>query len=108
MGLSGCASAPEGFESPEPAARLRAISKAAAERDTKAIPQLIDSLDNDDPVVRLAAIRALEDLTGETLGYDYAAPAWERNQQVTAWKDWYDKRSPRSTQPQAGGPVSNG
>jgi HEAT repeat protein len=107
---SGCASAPEGFDSPEPAARLRAISKAAAEKDRSAIPHLIESLDNDDPVVRLAAIRTLEDLTGQTLGYDYAAPTWKRAEQVAAWKDWYDHQSLefRDSRPSAGEPASNG
>ena len=110
MVASGCVSAPEGFDSPEPAARLRAISKASAQHDTSAIPQLIESLDNDDPVVRLAAIRALEDMTGQTLGYEYAAPAWERTQQVAAWKDWYDQQASRSgeSRPANKQPASNG
>jgi HEAT repeat protein len=87
--LAGCASPPSGFESPVPASRLQAITRAAETRDPASIPRLIEMLDSDDPVVRLAAIRSLERITGTTLGYDYAAPDWQRREAARAWQEWH-------------------
>lgn len=85
----GCASPPRGFDSPDPSARMEAITAAAVSRDQRSIPGLIASLDSDDPAVRLAAIRALERVTGRTLGYDHAAPPWRRAAMVHEWERWY-------------------
>jgi hypothetical protein len=87
--VPGCASPPGGWNSPDPAARLTAINDAAKTNDRSAIPHLIESLQHDDPVVRMWAIRTLEQMTGQTLGYDYAAPEWERRDRIAAWVDWY-------------------
>jgi hypothetical protein len=92
--VAGCASPPSGFESPVPATRLDAITHAAETRDRDSIPELITMLDSDDPVVRLAAIRTLERITGTTLGYDYAAPDWQRRERVDAWADWSRQNGP--------------
>src|SRR5690606_6974848 len=61
-GLGGCAD-PEkevSFEANEPAARIRAIKKAGRTEEPKAIPDLIRSLDSEDPMQRMLAIRTLE------------------------------------------------
>lgn len=68
---------------------MEAITAAADSRNRQAIPGLISSLDSDDPAVRLAAIRALERVTGQTLGYDHAAPPWRRAAMVDEWERWY-------------------
>lgn len=94
LAAAGCAKPPTGFESPVPAARLDAITEAAETGDRSAIPNLITMLESDDPVVRMAAIRTLERLTGETLGYDYAGPEWERRDKVAAWVEWYRENQP--------------
>lgn len=65
--------------------RLDAIRDAVARSDRSALPDLVTLLDSDDPATRLLAIRALENLTGDTLGYDYAAPASERRPAVERW-----------------------
>lgn len=88
-GLAGCVDIPEGFDSPEPAARMRAAASAAGERDRSAIPHLITLLDSDDPATRLVAIRSLERVTGQTLGYDHAAPAAAREASVERWVEWH-------------------
>lgn len=104
--LPACSSPPVSFDSPDPAARLGAISNAARDRDAAAIPNLIASLDHDDPLVRLAALRALESLTGQTLGYSFADSQPARRAAIDRWIDWYrrqpappasraDSRSPR-------------
>lgn len=79
---------PAGFDSPDPAMRLEAIASAGESRDPSAVPDLIEQLESTDPGARLLAIRALERITGETFGYDYAAPLWERAEAVDRWRRW--------------------
>jgi HEAT repeat protein len=90
--VAGCAQPPGGFDSPVPAQRLNAITEAAEREDEGAIPELIRMLSSDDPLVRMASIRSLERLTGQTLGYDHAAPSGERWQATRRWADWYRAR----------------
>lgn len=104
-GLRGCAAPPGGLDSPVPSERLRAVGRAVKERDQSAIPKLITMLGSDDPVVRLAAVRALESLTGETLGYDHAAPEAKRQEAIAAWVAWNNQRGAGEN---AGGTVSGG
>jgi hypothetical protein len=92
LALAACARPPVGFDSPEPASRLYAITDAARTMDRSAIPSLIALLDSDDPAVRMFSFRTLEKLTGQTLGYDHAAPEWEREPAVDRWIDWYQSR----------------
>lgn len=83
---------PEGFDSPDPTKRLVAITDAGARTDANAIPDLIRQLESSDPAARMLAIRSLERITGETLGYDYASPGWERAAAVERWRRWADQR----------------
>lgn len=78
-----------GFNETNPAARLRAVRQAAQTEDPAAIRPLITRLDSDDPAERLLAIRTLERITGQTLGYDHAAPRHERDAAVQRWAQWY-------------------
>lgn len=88
-GVAGCLGpAPGGFDSPEPGRRIEAAARAAERRDRAAIRPLISMLDSDDPAARLVAIRALERITGQTLGYDHAAPEHERRLAVERWMEW--------------------
>jgi hypothetical protein len=92
---AGCA-AETSFDSSESAARIRAIQRAAATEDKAAIPKLIGLLDSDDPAVRMLSIRTLERMTGQTHGYDYAAPEWQRRPAVEVWRDWYTDGSTKT------------
>lgn len=94
LALPGCAdpSAAIGFDEQAPDARLRAIRRAASDNDHSATPDLIRALESDDPAERLLAIRTLEKLTGQTLGYDHAAPIEERRTATRRWADWYASR----------------
>ena len=85
---SACSAPPVekgGFESPDPASKMYAIERAARTRDSTAIPQLIEQLDSDDPVVRLLAISALRRLTGQTFEYHYEDPPYLREPAVQRW-----------------------
>jgi HEAT repeat protein len=89
LSLAGCTSpAPEGFDSPEPGRRIEAAVDAAARKDPAAVPGLIELLDSDDVGARMVAIRSLERITGQTLGYDYAAPEAQRQAAVARWMEW--------------------
>ena len=87
--VTGCVDIPRGFDSPEPAARMDAAAKAAREGDRGSLAELIRLLQSSDPAARLAAIRALERLTGETMGFDHAGSAPERAEAVERWWVWY-------------------
>jgi HEAT repeat protein len=90
-----------GFHEDNPAARLRAIRQAAARDDPSAIPDLIDLLESDDPAERLLSIRALERITGQTLGYDHAAPLEDRREAVRRWSAWYAQQPKAPLNPPA-------
>jgi hypothetical protein len=96
VALSGCSSGVS-FDSPDSAARLRAIQRAGAEGDRGSIPKLIEMLESDDAAVRLTAIGVLEEMTGERLGYDATAPSYGRSPAVDRWYKWWDERSGAST-----------
>ncbi len=99
--VGGCISRPEGFDSADPAARLEAISRAASERDTSAVPDLVRLLRSDDPLVRFAASEALTGLTGENMGYRHEAPEWQREQAVKRWEAWLEVGKPAPRDPPA-------
>ena len=79
---------PAVITSNDPSSKIPAIKKAVAARDTQTAPQLIRSLESDDPAVRFYAIRGLQDLTGETFGYEWYADDRERETALRQWKSW--------------------
>lgn len=89
--LAGCSDPGSvvSFDSNDPAARFRATQRAAREKDQDSIKPLIQRLESDDPAERVFAIHTLEQLTGQTLGYDHAAPRQERAEAIRRWADWY-------------------
>lgn len=90
----GCARrAPVAFDSPDPARRIDAAVRAVEHDDRTAVPHLIDMLDSTDPATRFVAIHALERLTGQTMGYDYASPEPDRDAAVDQWTEWYHSRT---------------
>jgi hypothetical protein len=85
--LGGCAPAAieGGFESDNPAARAYAIEHAARNNDLTNRQAIIESLDSDDPLVRMLAISALDRMTGQTLGYRHYDPWLVRQDAVRRW-----------------------
>jgi len=91
FGLAGCGPVvTPSFDSPEPAARNAAIVQAAETRDKGSVGDLVKMLDSDDPATRVLAIRTLERITGETLGYDPHADATARAIATRKWHAWQD------------------
>jgi hypothetical protein len=91
---AGCAAPPAGVDSPDPHERLRAVAEATRRGDREAVPALVRLLDSDDPAVRMFSIRALERLTGTTLGYDHAAPEASRREAVARWVTYVEGEEP--------------
>lgn len=97
--VASCGYPPRGFDSSDPVERFRAAIDAEKNNDPRVIPELIKLLDTDDAVVRLGASRELERLTGQTMGYNHAAPDEDRQKAIQAWVAWYESgtRSVKST-----------
>lgn len=74
--------------------RIRASVQAGRQRDMRAVPLLVERLEDSSADVRLFAIRALEKITGQTLGYRYFAPPAERAEAVRRWRDWVKAHRP--------------
>ncbi len=93
--LLGACALPErraDFRSVDPQERTLALAQAAQAEDERAIPVLIAMLDSDDAGERMLAIRTLERMTGQTFGYDYAAPPAQREPAVQDWVRWQRSR----------------
>jgi hypothetical protein len=88
--VAACApSATEGgFKNPAPGAQVYAIESAVREERKQQIPEIVECLRSDDDLVRMMAIGALERMTGQTLGYDFADPLPLRLQGYRRWREW--------------------
>lgn len=75
------------LEDPNPTIRIMAIKWAGENKITAALPQLVDSLEDEDPSVRFYAIEGLRRITGTDNGYDYKTPAQERAASVERWRE---------------------
>jgi hypothetical protein len=71
-----------------PEERALGLAEVGQQEDRARIPEVVALLDSADPGIRMFAIRTLERLTGETLGYDYAAAEHERAEAVDRWVRW--------------------
>jgi len=85
---AGCTSTVANFHGQDSAERIRAIRRAAEGNHRSAIPLIVERLEDDDQAVRFYAILALDRLTGERLGYDYAKPSWKRADAVERWWEY--------------------
>jgi hypothetical protein len=68
--------------------KVLAIKKAVREKDRSAVADLVRELENDDAAVRFYAIWALENLTGQTFGFDYYQDEPLRRPAVQKWQEW--------------------
>ena len=92
--------------------RTQAVAQTNSTRDTSQVPALINLLDDDDAAARLAAGKALRDLTGHDTGYRAYAPPAERARQMEIWRAYWAAKNgnaaPARTSappaPAAGGP----
>ena len=83
---------------PDPSVKIPATELAVRRHDLSAVPQLIKDLQSDDAAVRLYSAYALQQLTGQDLGYRYYAPDDDRVAAVARWQQWYDQQSQQAPQ----------
>ena len=75
-------------------AAARALGDLAT---VEAIPGLIDTLDDDEALVREAAYLSLRSVTGRDLPFDAHSPdAAERARRIKVWREWWDKERPKT------------
>lgn len=92
LGLVMTACAPTAFEGtiddPATGPRLAALARIEQSEDRAAIPKAVECLVSNDPLVRHAAIRTLQSLTGQTLDYRPDDPPLTRRKAVDRWVEW--------------------
>ena len=79
-----------GLESSNATVKIMAIKRAGDSKDSAAIPQLVDCLQNEDDSVRFYAVEALRRITGTDRDYDYKDPPQKRDAAVKRWRDFLD------------------
>ncbi|MFT3788291.1 MAG: HEAT repeat domain-containing protein [Tepidisphaeraceae bacterium] len=87
--LAGCLGypGPRSVVNEDPAVKIPAIRRAAETGDRSVIPQLVKDLESDDAAVRLASIKGLQDLTGETHDYHWWDDEAIRRPAVRRWQN---------------------
>jgi hypothetical protein len=91
----GCGLAPKSFQKvtdPAPIVRARSIGLSGRLPEHKAVPALIDRLEDHDPVVRLAAYEELKKGTGRSFGFIPWSSEADRAQAVARWRSWWKAR----------------
>ena len=76
------------LEDPNPTVRILAIKRAGENKNTSVIPQLVDSLGDEDRSVRFYAIAALKEITGTDNGFDYKDSPELQAEAVERWRQW--------------------
>jgi HEAT repeat protein len=104
LAIGGCMVSPEpvgdvmtSLQSTDPSLRARAAVKAGNNQDTRAIPLLIDRLEDPDPSVRMFAGTALRKITGEDMGWLFYESAHTRDTFVRGAlraADWVKGKKP--------------
>ena len=99
LAMGGCMVSPDpvgdvmtSLQSTNPSLRTRAVVKAGNDQDTRAIPLLIDRLEDPDPSVRMFAGTALRKITGEDMDWRFYEPAHTRQEAVKRWRQWQKKQ----------------
>jgi HEAT repeat protein len=95
------------LESYEPAQRVCAVKAVAGLGDAAYVPALVDRLDDEDVAVRLAAIVALEQLTGERFRYDAWSSVEQRRLAVNAWRAYVAFQAESAGRPQTSQPADS-
>lgn len=85
------------IHSADPGERIMAIRDAADAQNRLAVPLIVDRLEDEDEAVRFYAILALDKMTGQRLGYDYAKPLEARAQSVEQWRQYVRRGSHAET-----------
>ena len=102
-GMGGCvATTPETgslyerLQNEDPAVRIQAAVQAGNEKDSKALPLLVDRLSDSESEVRLFAGMAMEKIVGkelfEKMGWRFYDPPDERIEGINKWREWMKQK----------------
>ncbi len=94
----GCAGGPRNFrkiDSNTPLVRARAVGLGDDKPNTMVVPALVKTLDDSDPVVRLAAYEELHRRTGNDFGFIPWDDPQNRQTAINRWKAWLAQGMPR-------------
>ena len=72
----------------KPEVATEAMNKAAQNKSRRAIVPLVKRLYDEDPAIRLSAIKALQSITGEDMGYRSYEPEVKRVAAIKRWEAW--------------------
>lgn len=87
----GCGLTPHAFRRlhPSPATeRARSVGAGSRQVDPQVVPALVGRLEDEDPVVRMAASDELRKRTGKDFGFVAWASPEERAAAVARWRSW--------------------
>ena len=76
------------FQAEDPSLRIEAALEAARAGDHKALPYLVDRLEDSEPDVRFFSFQALKEITGKTMGWKYYDRPEQRAVAVSKWRQW--------------------
>lgn len=82
-------------------AKIPGMKRAAMEQDRSALPRLVESLNDDDPAVRMFAIVALEKFSRDRFGYEYYLDEEQRKPAIAKWREWLKQQEQPGAQPEA-------
>jgi hypothetical protein len=80
------------IQSPDPCIRMKAVIYAGNSKDKRAIPLLVDRLEDEDEAVRVATIESLKQITGKDFGYRSFDPPYVRAKAVQQWRQWMNEQ----------------
>jgi hypothetical protein len=84
-------------------ARIAGIKHAGETHDRSALPGLIDSLNDDDPAVRMFAIVTLEKFSRDRFGYEYYLDEEQRKPSIARWREWLKQQQQEQSPQQPDG-----
>ncbi len=116
-GMGGCvASTPqtgslyERLQNENPAVRIQAAVQAGNEKDSQALPLLVDRLSDSESEVRLFAGLSLKKIAGkelfEKMGWVFYDPPDERGEAIDKWREWLKKKSGKPVSQSTASPPS--
>ncbi len=85
------------LKNPDPVVRIKAVKWAGENKNTQAIPKLLELSKDEDQAVRFYAIIALRNITQTDLDFDYRADARRRAEAVNYWKKRFVIIEPEKT-----------
>ena len=76
------------LQSENPSERMAGCVAVARQHDRAALALVVERLDDPSPDVRFCAIHCLEQVTGQTFGYQYCQGQSDRQEAVGKWREW--------------------